>query len=396
MINKKKLTDFHLEKSSALKKLESYSAYEEENDDEVEYELPKDFKYFKGSDKALKNKTKAQKKIDAKRASVNNFKKEEFNKVENFQTEDSLEYNNVADEWEDTNEFVSPLDFNYTNSVGVKNSKQATQKVNSVFIGTALKQIEANRKIEAKKLEAVQKEMDKKILENKLKAEKLLKEEERLKNIANLKLIHPTITPRKATIDGMGWSLNPFAKNYSSMTQYAVGIDYINKFHRANNTSAVQYVDGLYRSLGHTKTVSGIESLGFAIQEANMSESDVEDSANELARNAQGKVPATIGAWFYALQNQATQTPFVDAILNNPIVQATQKVGDTIIKAGETVVDIADSGVESVGFISKVNRFLPFVIPVAIGFVALKYFGGVEGIVKAMKKQNPSKKRKNT
>jgi hypothetical protein len=377
MLNKKKLTDFHLEKSSALKKLESYAVYEEEDEDAPEFEAPKDFRVFKGNEKALKNKIATQNKLDLKNASKNNFTLQDSSKVSQFVVEDSEEYNEVADEWQDVNEFSSPLDFNYANSTSVKGAKKASQPVNSVFIGTALKQIQENQARSNKQLDEMQKHMDKKIAEQKKQ------EAVRLK----LQAKNPVVNSK-----AMGWSF--FGKNYSSMNDYAVGIDYINKFHEANKTSALQYVNGLYTTLGNTKTISSIESLGFAIKQADMSEGDVQSSARNLASYASGKVPASIGAWFYALQDQASQTPFTDFIVNNPIVQATQKVGDTIIKAGETVVDLADSSVESVGFISKINRFLPFVIPLAVGYVAFKYFGGIEGAIKAMKKQNP-KRRKN-
>lgn len=378
MLTKKKLKDFHIEKSDALKKLESYSvdSYDDyEDEDTDDFQRPTDYKVFNGNEKALKNKIQAQLKKDTKTASINNFKKEEIGKAQDYSTVDDIEYDEVADEWQDINEFSSPLDFNYANS-SVKGAKKASQPVNSVFIGTAMKQIQEAQKNSTKQLDQLQKQIDAKIAVQRKEAEAK----------AKLEAKNPVRNAKT-----MGWSL--FGKDYSSMTDYAVGIDYINKFHEANRTSALQYVNALYTSLGNVKAISQIESLGLAIKNVEMSESDVQASAKELASLASGKVPASIGAWFYALQAQATQTPFVDAVLNNPIVQATQKVGDTIIKAGETVVDLADSSVESVGFISKINRFLPFVIPVAVGYVAWKYFGGVEGAIKAMKKNNPTKKR---
>ena len=192
--------------------------------------------------------------------------------------------------------------------------------------------------------------------------------------------------------DNMGFSLNPFSKNYASMTPYAVGIDYINKFHEANGTSAVNYVNAMFTNLGREKAISEIEGLGRGIQVGGtslfssaivpMSESEVKDSAVALAETSGGRVPNSIGAFRFALIGQATSTTFVDAIM--PILEVGAKIGDPLIKAGETALSLADSIVEGSSMLAKVISFVPFVLPLAIGYGVYNFYTGgfIKGIIK--------------
>lgn len=210
-----------------------------------------------------------------------------------------------------------------------------------------------------------------------------------------MKINQRTALRNKKAIKTMGFSLNPFGRDYSSATDYAAGIDYINKFHEANDTSAKAYVDDLFLKLGHAKAISEIESLGLAIKIGGtsvfssdvvpMSESEVQKAADALASVSSGRIPASVGAFRFALVDQATATPFADAVTSNAVVVGFQKVGDSVIQAGETVLSLADSTVKGTNILAKVISFVPFVLPIAIGYGVYKIYGG--GFVKDLIKK---------
>ena len=145
------------------------------------------------------------------------------------------------------------------------------------------------------------------------------------------------------------------------MTDYAVGIDYINKFHATNKTSAKKYVDWLYSSMGRNRAIAGIESLGAGIKAVPMSESEVQTSVEALATQAKGKVPKSVGDFRFALVNQATATPFIDSAL--AVAQAIQE---------SAPVQLATSVWDSANFIAKLNSALPFLLPIGLGFIVYK------------------------
>ena len=186
----------------------------------------------------------------------------------------------------------------------------------------------------------------------------------------------------------MGFLDNIFGRDYSKSTDYAVGIDYINKFHNANKTSAKAYVDNLYVKFPRTKVIADIESLGLAIKFTNMSESAVKTTAETLASLTSGKVPASVGDFRFALQNQATATPVADFVVDNVIVQKLAQVGDTIISAGEAVASVAEAGLETASFASKVVKAMPYVAVAGVLFLGYKYItgGGAKGIASKLLK----------
>jgi len=183
---------------------------------------------------------------------------------------------------------------------------------------------------------------------------------------------------------GMGFSvfgIDLFGRDYSKSTDYAVGIDYINKFHVANKTSAKAYVDNLYAKFPKTKVVTDIESLGLAIKLTGMTEAAVKSAAESLASITRGKIPASVGDFRYALNNQVTSTPITDFIVESSVIQALAKTGDTIISAGEAVATVADAGLETASFASKVAKAMPYLVVAGVLFLGYKYVtsGGARG-----------------
>ena len=183
----------------------------------------------------------------------------------------------------------------------------------------------------------------------------------------------------------MGFSIfgiDIFGRDYSKSTPYAVGIDYINKFHAANKTNAKAYVDNLYVKFPKAKVISDIESLGLGIQFAKMTETAVNEAAKALANITKGKIPASVADFRYALTNQATATPITDFIVESSVVQALAKTGDTIISAGEAVASAADAGLTTVSFTAKVVKAVPYLAVAGALFLGYKYItgGGAKGI----------------
>lgn len=196
-------------------------------------------------------------------------------------------------------------------------------------------------------------------------------------------------------VGNMGFSLSSiFGNYYDNMTDYAVGADYITRFFNSSyNTgrkiSAYTYVITLRQNLGASIADSQIRSLGTGIKLAELSESTVQEAADELAKLADGKVPATIGDFRQALIGQATATPFTDAVVQSAVVQGFQKVGDTLITAADTVVSLAESTVVGTNMISKVLSYVPFVLPIALAYGTYKLINSdfVKGTAQAVIKK---------
>lgn len=192
----------------------------------------------------------------------------------------------------------------------------------------------------------------------------------------------------------MGWSL--FGNYYDGWTDYHIGYDYITKFFESdyyNNPvmNVTKYLQWMVNTITTAKTQLAVESLGMAIREIEMSEGDVQEAADLLASKSGGKVPSTINAFRIALQDTATATPWTDAVVNNSVVQGAVKIGDTIIDTSknlaETVSTTFDAVTASTTFVAKVMKYLPFVLPVVIGYVAYQYVDTknvVKNIVKKM------------
>jgi len=179
--------------------------------------------------------------------------------------------------------------------------------------------------------------------------------------------------------NGMGFSLPSIfgGKDYSKMTDLSVGLDYITKFFNSEyflgQPNPNVYIGALASKLGASVVNAQIAGLGAGIRGEGMSEGEVRDCADTLAEASVGRVPASIGAFRQALIDQATSTPFVDAIVDNAIIQATAKIGDTLISAAETAGSLVNSTVEGVGMMAKVLKVVPFVLPIAIGYGVYKF-----------------------
>lgn len=193
------------------------------------------------------------------------------------------------------------------------------------------------------------------------------------------------INAKKIKETGLGlWGIGELS--YGTMDAYSVGMDYLKKFFEAVYGTAngmsmrAKYIETLKSSLG-SKFGRPIESLGESIKLAEMSESDVQDSADVLASQSNGKVPSSFVDFRQALTDQAVQVKWIswDALktVGGGIVS---DVGDKVVKVGELVSDVAESAGESIGFVASINKYAPFILPVAVGVVVWKL--GIFGAVK--------------
>jgi hypothetical protein len=160
-----------------------------------------------------------------------------------------------------------------------------------------------------------------------------------------------------------------FGKDYKKMTDMQVGLDYLDKFFQSSyftgNKNPNVYIGMLAQRTSPSIVNAQIAGLGNGIKLAEMSESDVQKSADTLAQIAGSKVPVSIADFRQALVNQATSTPFWDMAVSatdNAVVQSLAKVGDTIIDTGKAVVNVAEAGVESVGVMARITSAMPYVV----------------------------------
>lgn len=163
----------------------------------------------------------------------------------------------------------------------------------------------------------------------------------------------------------MGWF--GFGAWYDSMTDFEVGEFYLKEFFESpkNANAKIDYtgfVNTLRSNLGDIMAQGQIEGLGLGIRLTKLSKGDVVTAAETLAEMANGRTPSSIGDFRQALVGQATATPWTDAIVESAIVQGFAKIGNTILNVGDTALD-------SLNFMAKVNKFLPFVLPVGVGFI---------------------------
>jgi hypothetical protein len=168
----------------------------------------------------------------------------------------------------------------------------------------------------------------------------------------------------------MGWSL--FGAWYDSMTDFEVGEFYMRAFFDSPKYSNAKitydgFINTLRTNLGDIMAQGQVEGLGLGIKFTKMSKDDVLIAADDLASIANGKTPASIGDFRQALIGQATATPLTDAIVESAIVQGFAKIGNTIFNVGDTTLD-------SLNFMAKVNKYLPFILPVVAGYIGYQVY----------------------
>lgn len=84
-----------------------------------------------------------------------------------------------------------------------------------------------------------------------------------------------------------------------------------------------------------------LEGLGIAVREVGFSDSEIVSAMNRLAGMSGGKIPATNGMFWQALNNQAAEFKFVDAIVYTTtesaktIVEGAAQVGDQLLLTGK-------------------------------------------------------------
>lgn len=178
--------------------------------------------------------------------------------------------------------------------------------------------------------------------------------------------------------NNLGWSL--FGNWYDGMTDFEIGENYIKRFFSSNvgQTKKITYdvyINTIRNTDGVNQANTSVEGLGLGIRLASISNSDVQSAADSLSLLSNGLTPSSIGDFRQALIGQATSTPFTDSVVNNSVLIGLANIGDAVINAGSTALSLAESTVTGVGMFAKVMTYVPFVMPLLIGYGAYKYFG---------------------
>jgi len=163
---------------------------------------------------------------------------------------------------------------------------------------------------------------------------------------------------------------------YNDLADYNRGYDAIIAFHNVMVTrfkstyplTLVELAKALSARRGQTFFIEG---LGLGIANADMSKSQAKSAMEVLAMKSNGKIPATNGAFFTALIDEASVPNWIDAssfVLvesSKDLIQGASKVGEKVLAAGEGVLDSAVS----------ISENLKWILPlIAIGGAGIYIF----------------------
>ena len=101
--------------------------------------------------------------------------------------------------------------------------------------------------------------------------------------------------------------------------------------------------DLFLESVRQTKGAKFIdEGLGMSINTNELTGSQVKTAMRALAVQAQGRIPASTGGWFSALNNEAGKVSFIDAGIYTA-VETVKTVGQGAAAVGDAVIDTGKS-----------------------------------------------------
>ena len=166
---------------------------------------------------------------------------------------------------------------------------------------------------------------------------------------------------------------------YTNLDDYNKGYDALIAYH---NVALTKYPNVYKLSLTQLiKTLSArtgqsffVQGLGGAIDLSEMSKSEAKQAMEILAQKSGGKIPATNGAFYTALIDEASSTNWIDASTftmvesAKQIVKGSVAVGDKILDAGEEVLDSAVS----------ISKNLEWLIPLIAVGGAFIYISGMK------------------
>jgi hypothetical protein len=118
-----------------------------------------------------------------------------------------------------------------------------------------------------------------------------------------------------------------------------------------------------------------LDGLGLGIQNAKMTQRQVTNAMERLARESKGMIPANNNAFFVSLTSSASVSEWVDlptfVIVESAkdLLGAGKVIGEKVINIGESALDSVDS------IMSNAKYILPVVL--IIGVVATIYFNRV-------------------
>lgn len=132
----------------------------------------------------------------------------------------------------------------------------------------------------------------------------------------------------------------------TSDPDYIRGKDILKRFYDANKSVASKNVNYTFEQMLSTLTsrkgnVAFIESLGLGVNASGFSNSKVQNAMYNLAKKAQGKIPASNADFRNYLIDEGTKVSFVDAITftvvesAKDVVKGTQAIGESVIFTGK-------------------------------------------------------------
>lgn len=171
------------------------------------------------------------------------------------------------------------------------------------------------------------------------------------------------------------YNTDTYGSKYYNFTSYDNGRQAIIAFHNymtskykdVYNISLTELISGLVHRKGQAFFIEG---LGDAITLAEMSPYQVKDAMEWLARQSGGKIPATNGAFYSALQEEASQVTWIASSgfalkeTAKTVLNASVNVGDKLIGVGEGVLD------STVSIASNLKWILPATLFLVVGIVA--------------------------
>ena len=163
---------------------------------------------------------------------------------------------------------------------------------------------------------------------------------------------------------------------YNDLADYNRGYDAIIAFHNkmatsfkgVYNLSLVLLVKELSARRGQTFFLEG---LGLAIQSSGMSKTQAQEAMQILASKSGGKLPASNGAFYTALIDEAATPNWIDAsqfVLvesSKDLLEGASTIGASVIKTGEGFLSSLES----------ISKNLSWIIPlIAIGGAGIYIF----------------------
>lgn len=99
--------------------------------------------------------------------------------------------------------------------------------------------------------------------------------------------------------------------------------------------------DELLTKLYKSRVSQGLNALSTAIIASELSETEIKNLFEDLARQGRGRIPSSANAFFDALRGEVQGVHWVD--VKEIIVNSAVDIGTGVVKGGQAVIDTASS-----------------------------------------------------